>query len=236
MSTPLSSNAPGPVATRLFFTDFEGKPAEPEDVFADALDGGWADREPEAIALLNDNTAAPYDRFLACTALCAWGSPVGYQAAVDVAGDPDEVVWKDYSADARYGVDDTFALLAEDVGQSVDIAHERGTNGQRLAALAALLRLTPDYYFERRLVQSLYEDDVRVLAPEIDPAIEAGINKIKRGEQLSFDLGTQVAGLIRTLQRVDPQRAQLRANELIATGPGERALRELGDLVTTDTR
>lgn len=37
MSTS-SSGTPGPVAQRLFFTDFEGRPAEPEDVFVAGTD------------------------------------------------------------------------------------------------------------------------------------------------------------------------------------------------------
>ncbi|MGI8648222.1 MAG: hypothetical protein DLM55_12005 [Acidimicrobiales bacterium] len=229
MGTP-SRDTPGPVARRLFFTDFQGNPAEPEDVSIDGLDGGWAEREPDAIALLRDSSAHPYDRFLACTALCAWGSAVGYQAVIDATANPDSVVWREQSADRRFGVDDTFALLAEDIGRSIDIARQRGTNTERLAAQAALLGLTGRYFFDRRLSQSMFESDVRALATTLAAAIDAGIARLRTGEPVGFDLSTQIAGLIGALARVDPARARRDANALLATGPNDRAVRELGDL------
>jgi hypothetical protein len=231
MSTA-SPGTPGPVAQRLFFTDFDGQPAEPEDVFIDGLDGGWQQREPEAIALLGNRAVHPYDRFLACAALAAWGSRVGYQAVIDAAADPESVVWRGQSADRRFGVDDTFALLAEDVGQSGDIAEQRGTAADRRAAQAALLGLADRYFFDRRLVQGMYDADVRALATDVDAAVEAGIARLRRHEPVAFDLATQVAGLIAALATVDPDRARARAAALLATDPPDRAVRELGELAS----
>lgn len=221
---------PGPVARRLFFTDFEGQPAEPEDVFIDGRDGGWVHREPDAIALLVDPTAQPYDRFLACSALTAWGSPVGYQTVIDAAADPESVVWRDHSADRRFGVDDTFALLAEDVGRSADIAEQRGNTAARRAAQAALLGLTDRYFFDRRLEQGMYAADVRALATELDAAVAAGMARLHQSTSVGFDLATQIAGLIRVLARVDQPSAKAFAAALVAAEPNDRAIRELGEL------
>jgi hypothetical protein len=215
----------------LFFTDFEGRPAQPEDVVIDGLDGGWQEREPEAIALLADPAAQPYDRFLACSTLVAWGSPSGYHAVIGAATQPDAVVWRDESADRKFGVDDTFALLAEDLGRSEEIAEQRGTTELRWAAQAALLGLTDRYFFDRRLEQGMYAADVRALATDLDRAIGAGIARLRGDEPLGFDLPTQVAGLIGALARVDPERARVHARELLATEPPDRAIRELGGLV-----
>jgi hypothetical protein len=129
--------APGPLAQEIFYTDAAGEPGSPDDIIRDACLEDWEDLEPRALELLRDEAAKPYDRFLACTALVAWGSPDGY-TAVQAAADPQSVPWLGYSVDRLYDLDDTFGLLAHSVADSRDMAAERGTQKARYDALAAL--------------------------------------------------------------------------------------------------
>ncbi|MFF0493964.1 hypothetical protein ACFYTQ_33515 [Nocardia sp. NPDC004068] len=231
----VSGFQPGPVAQRIFYTDFEGNPGDPDDILADGLDGGWAEREPAAIELLNDESAHPADRLLACAALALWGSPAGYRAVIDAAHHPERVVWSDQSVDRWFGTDNTFALLAEEVGDSYEIAVERGTSELRREALAALVPLADRYQFERRLVQAMSTDDIRALAEEVDAVIGSGIDRIRRRDPMKFDLDTQIAGLIIVMHRVDQARAESRAMELVSAPPNQRALRELGNTANMAT-
>lgn len=235
MSTPEPDQpyVPGEVAQRLFYTDSAGEPSSPDDAIADALDGAWAEREPDAAALLADETADPYDRYLALSALVAWGSPTGYAAVADAAADPDAAVWKGESIDRLFSADNTFGLLAEAVSDSLDMAEERGTTTQRIHALAALLGLADRFYFERYLsVQGLLTSDIVELQSPLRSAIERGLDRLpalgeEPEESIGFDLPTQVAGLIVALGQVDRGAAVAYAQRLQATNPGSRTEQEL---------
>lgn len=236
-SDPDQPYVPGESARRLFYTDSAGEPCGPDDAIADALDGAWAEREPEAAALLADKTADPYDRYLALTALVAWGSPAGYAAVTQAAADPDAVAWKEESIDRLFSADNTFALLAQAVSDSLDMAEERGTTDDRLAALAALLGLADRFYFERYLsVQGLLTADIAELRGPIEEAVRRGLGRLEASPQVpetGFDLATQVAGLIVALAQVDRAAADAYAGALLATDPGSRAERELAPILAS---
>lgn len=234
MSTtePDQPYVPGEIAQRLFYTDPTGEPSDPDDAIADALDGAWVEREPEAAALLADEAANPYDRYLALSALVAWASPSGYAAVVQAAADPDAVVWKGESIDRLFSVDNTFALLAQAVADSLDMAIERGTTGARTEALNALIGLTDRYYFERYLsVQGLLTADIAELRASIQAAIDRGLDRLTDAQSTGFDLATQIAGLIVALGQVDRPTATGYAHALLATDPGSRAERELAPVL-----
>jgi hypothetical protein len=170
---------PGEVAERLFFTDADGEPADPDAAISAALDGDWERLEPEAAALLADESAGVYDRYLAMSALARWGSPTGYAAVRDAAGDPDDQPWRDMSVDRLYSLDNTFALLTQSVVDSIDQAKERGTTAERLAALAALIGISDRVYFEHNLSPSgLYDQDVEQLRGPIQAQIEHGLAEL----------------------------------------------------------
>ncbi|MFF9406640.1 hypothetical protein ACF1B0_14135 [Streptomyces anandii] len=94
---------------QLLFTDFDGLPAEPDDVIADALDGGYAERTEGLVALLRDENADPAARFLACCVLCSWADPIGYATVVEAAGAPGDLAWRGQTYDRFSSQDDTFA-------------------------------------------------------------------------------------------------------------------------------
>lgn len=171
---------PGDVAERLFFTRADGSPIDPDVKIAVAADDeGWVEFEPEAEALLADESAEPYDRYLAMTALSRWGSPVGYAAVQAAAEDPDAQPWRDYSIDRFYSLDNTFALLSRAVIDGIDQAEERGTNAQRLAAIGALVGIADRVYFEHNLSPSgMYPQDIAHLREPIEAQIERGITEL----------------------------------------------------------
>lgn len=222
--------APGPAALELFYTDETGARCSPDDAVDTALDGGWQTAEPRVVALLNDPAAKPYDRYLALSALAAWGSAVGYRAVVEAAAEPEAVVWRELSLDRLHSVDDTFALLAEAVTGSYDMAEERDTLGPRHEALTALLSRAAELYFGRALSeQGLLRADIDELHGPLLAAINDGIARVTRGEQAPFDLAIQTAGLIAALAQVDQPSADREARRLLALRPDDPAVRrELG--------
>jgi hypothetical protein len=173
---------PGEVAERLFFTDPDsGEPVEDPDsaIAAAADDGAWEQLEPQAAALLADESAEDYDRYLALTALARWGSPIGYAAVREAAQDPDAQPWRDLSVDRLYSLDNTFALLTQSVVDSTGQAAERGTSADRLSALAALVGIADRVYFEHNLSPSgLFDEDIEQLRGPIEAQIEKGLAEL----------------------------------------------------------
>lgn len=142
-----------------------------------ALDGGWRDLEPAATALLESSTADPYDCYLALFALVSWGSATGYAALREAAASPDAAVWRGGSIDRLHSLDNTFAMLAAAAADSLDMATERGTGDERIAALAALVGIADQVYFEHCLSPSgLLASDVAALREPITAAIERGLD------------------------------------------------------------
>ncbi|MBK3580690.1 hypothetical protein JHN63_44340, partial [Streptomyces sp. MBT65] len=81
---------PGPELRALLYTDFDGNPADPDDVIADALDDdGYLERTPGLTAILQDPAADPAARLLACCALTSWADPLGYDTVLQAAAAPD---------------------------------------------------------------------------------------------------------------------------------------------------
>jgi hypothetical protein len=203
---------PGEVAERLFFTRADGTEIDPDikiDMAADDL--GWVPLEPDAEALLADESAEPYDRYLAMTALARWGSPVGYAAVQAAAEDPDGQPWRDYSIDRFYSLDNTFALLSLAVLGSRDQAAERETTAQRFAALAALIGIADRVYFEHNLSDSqMYPEDVARLRGVIEAQIERGIAELAAApaeQPLPGWVSDQVEELADALSMVDKDAA-----------------------------
>jgi hypothetical protein len=203
---------PGEVAQRLFFTRPDGTETEPDSAIAVAADDeGWVPLEPDAQALLADESAEPYDRYLAMTALARWGSPVGYAAVRAAAQDPDEQPWRDYSIDRFYSLDNTFALLSRSVIDSVDQAVERGTTAERLAALEALIGITDRVYFEHNLSPSgMYPEDIAQLRGPIEAQIERGLAELAAAPAevpLPGWVSDQVEELVNALGMIDKDAA-----------------------------
>lgn len=196
---------PGDVAGRLFFTDGDGESTDPDAAIFAALDGDWERLEPEAAALLADESAGAYDRYLALTALARWGSPIGYAGVCAAAAEPDAQGWREMSVDRLYSLDNTFAMLSESVVDSLDEAEQRGTTAERLAALAALVGIVDQVYFEHNLSPSgLLNEDIAALRGPIETAIERGLGELAAALVAPPQwVRDQLMGLINALGLVD---------------------------------
>ncbi|MFI6462843.1 hypothetical protein [Streptomyces sp. NPDC050538] len=221
---------PGPELRALLYTDFDGNPADPDDVIADALDdGGYLERAPGLTAILQDPTADPAARLLACCALTSWADPLGYDTVLRAAADPDDVVWRGQSADRFFSQDDTFGQLADAVGASRDMVDERGTAGLRIAAARALISLADRVQYDRHISSLLSREIVEAAQGEIDATVGRGITRLASGEHIPYDLGLQLALLTVAMKTYDEPGANDAMIRLAAAHPGERALRELAD-------
>jgi hypothetical protein len=200
---------PGEVAKRLFFTDAHGEKTDPESAIASALQESWEQLEPEAAALLADESAGTYDRFLALSALARWASPAGYEAVCAAAANPHAQPWRDMSVDRLHSLDNTFALLTESVVNSLDEAGERDTSAERLTALAALIGIADRVYFEHNLSPSgLYTEDIEQLRGPIAVQIKRGLAELAAAQApLQAFVRDQVEELINALGLVDKDAA-----------------------------
>ncbi|MEU6114063.1 hypothetical protein ABZ840_05820 [Streptomyces sp. NPDC047117] len=230
MAESTRSGEPDEKIVRLLFTDFDGDRADPDDVISDGLDGGYADRTEALAAILRDPDEGPYERFLACLALTRWGDALGYAAVAEAASDPAAVDWHGASYDRLHTQDDTFALLAEAVGDSADMVEERATPEARVRAARALLAIADRVQFDRRISALLRRDLLSACLPALRDAVDRGVRRLAEHERLGFDLGVQLALMIVAARAVDPGWAAAAAGRLALAEPGERALRELREL------
>ncbi|GAA3887210.1 hypothetical protein GCM10022243_59970 [Saccharothrix violaceirubra] len=227
----------GDSVRELLYTDFDGQSVDdPDEVINAAFDDG---RYVARVAPLTDLLAAPeasaYDRFLACCALTTWGEPAGYQAVVDAAASPGEVVWRDELIDRKYSVDETFAHLAHAVGASEDFAVAKGTEPARLTALRALLRVSDTEYFDWRLAHAL---DARVLpfvADDVASAVRQGIHTLTEGPRPSFDLAAQSADLAAAVTPYDERLAVALGGDLMRVDTSPSVLLRLVAIVARGT-
>ncbi|KAJ5438738.1 uncharacterized protein N7458_009736 [Penicillium daleae] len=200
---------PGQLAQWLFFTNARGEETDPDSAIGIALEGDWERLEPHAAALLGDTSAGAYDRFLAMSALARWASPTGYEAVRAAAEDPDAQPWRGMSIDRLHSLDNTFALLTESVASSRDEAQERGTSAERLTALAALISIAHQVYFEHNISRScLYDEDIEQLREPIETQIERGLAALGAAQTpLPQWVDDQVEELIQALRLVDENAA-----------------------------
>ncbi|MFI6933129.1 hypothetical protein [Streptomyces sp. NPDC050287] len=232
--TPLSDSKgpwePSATVAALLYRDFDGLPAEPDDVIGEGLDGGYQERSEELRKVLRDPGEDPSGRFLACVALTRWADEAGYEAVTQAARIPESVPWRGASYDRFHGQDDTFGLLADAVGNSEDMIDERGTRTERTQAARALLAIADRVQFARHIGALLRPDLVVAGLPEIQATVDRGVTRLAK-ERFPYDLGLQLALMTAAVHRADAARSLEAARRLIAVEPGERALRELREAI-----
>ncbi|WP_157993108.1 hypothetical protein [Streptomyces sp. Go-475] len=226
MSESQASWEPSPRVAQLLFVDFDGMPSDPDEVISDGLDGGYRDRSEALRQVLRDSDEDPAGRFLACVALTRWGDAIGYEEVVAAAHSPGAVAWRGASYDRMHGEDDTFGVLADAVGDSIDMVDERGTGAERVRAAEALLGVVDSVQFDRHTNSLLREDLLVASLPVIKEAVARGTTRLKQ-ERISYDLGLQLALTITAARRIDADWALNAARGLVAAKPGERGLEEL---------
>ncbi|KAL5346639.1 hypothetical protein ACLOAV_008346 [Pseudogymnoascus australis] len=198
----------GERANRLFFTNADGgEESDPDEAIYEALDGEWVRLEPEAAELLGDESAGPYERYLALCALACWASPTGYEAVCRAAANPN--AQPSMSMDRFYSLDNTFAVIAKTVLNSERIAKERCTSSERLTALAALIGIVDQVYFEQKLSRYyLFEEDIEQLRRPIEAKLESYLGELLAAQAplLRF-VHDQIDVLINALETVDKDAA-----------------------------
>ncbi|KUN91105.1 hypothetical protein [Streptomyces resistomycificus] len=230
MSDSQSPWEPSARVAELLYQDFDGAAADPDDVISEGLDGGYQERSEALREVLRDPDEDPAGRFLACVALTRWADAAGYEAVLRSARSPESTAWRGASYDRLHGQDDTFGVLADAVGDSVDMVEERGTAAERLRAAEALLSVADRVQFDRHVSSLLRQELVVALLPAVRAAVERGIAR-PADEQPTYDLGLQLALMIAAAHRADATWALDAARRLIATRPGARALAELHDAI-----
>ncbi|MEU5050065.1 hypothetical protein [Streptomyces sp. NPDC021096] len=190
--------------SELLGTDFDGEPtSDIDDVIYGAFDEpGHRDRVPGLVELMNDPAEPEIERFLACVALTYWGEAAGYEAVLRAAADPRNTPWYDFSIDRKFSVDCTFAQLADAVADR-DLTQEKGTEGLRLEAARALVRLADSEYFEDKLGELFDSATMLALLDDIKEVVGRGVRSLAAGEKYRFELSTQLVDLASGVSAVD---------------------------------
>lgn len=189
----------------LLYRDFAGRRVRDPDavIFAGLADQRHEERVAPLTAIMEDPGSPPIDRLLACTALTGWGERAGYAMVVAVARRPCSAPWYESSLDRRYSVDDTFSWLATAVDISDGIADVKGTRGERIEALRALIRVADTEFFDSKLDYAIGEQDLDVVAPDIIATVERGVQALSEGfvsgRLPRFDLLSQLVDLASVL-------------------------------------
>ncbi|AXE86050.1 hypothetical protein [Streptomyces sp. Go-475] len=211
---------------RLLGTDLDGRPVDDvEDVIYDALeDPRHRERVPGLVELMNDREAPERERFLACVALTTWAEPAGYETVIACARDPKRAPWYDILIDRKFSVDNTFAQLSLAVGDSDDLAREKGTWELRTEAFRALVGIADREYFDEKLADLLDRETVGTLLDDIREAVGRGVTQLAERRPQSFDLTTQLVDLAAAVATVDGPMAQRLAQNVLSQDTSPRAL------------
>jgi len=212
--------------SRLLGTDFDGQPTvDLDDVIYGGLDDSrHRDRVPGLIKLMEDSTAPARERFLSCVALTTWGEPAGYKAVMSVAKATKSAPWYEILIDRKFSVDSTFAQLATAVGDSDDMAEEKGMLVQRTEAFRSLVRIADSEYFEDRLGDLLGRESVNVLLDDIAETVERGVASLASLKPQRFDVATQLVDLASAAALVDGRLAAKLAMDVLNVAPSHRTL------------
>ncbi|MDT3396803.1 hypothetical protein RKE29_09135 [Streptomyces sp. B1866] len=210
----------------LLGTDFDGRPTtDLDDVVYEGLDDSrHRERVPGLVALMNDESAAERERFLACVALTTWAEPAGYDAVVRAAADPKRAPWYDILIDRKFSVDNTFAQLSLAVSDSDVLAEEKGTLDQRVEAFRSLVRIADSEYFDEKLGDLLDARSVAAVLPDIRAVVGRGVAALAAREPSSFDLATQLVDLAAAVATVDGPTAVGLATDVLGSAASQRAL------------
>ncbi|WP_242573351.1 hypothetical protein [Streptomyces sp. NP-1717] len=214
---------------QLLGTDFGDRPtSDTDEVIYAGLDHPERHRArvPGLVAVLTDSAAPDRERFLACAALTTWGEPAGYRAVADAAESGKRAPWYGILVDRKFSVDSTFAQLAVALGDSRDMAEEKGTLAQRESAFRALVRIADTEYFEDQLGDLLEESTARALLADIGETVDRGVRSLTGivGVRPHFDLATQLVDLASAVASVDGVLAARLAMAVLEVEPSRRAL------------
>jgi hypothetical protein len=119
------------------------------------------------------------------------------------------------SRDRFRSVDDTFGLLAAQVGLSDVIAERKGTESARLDALRALLAIADREGFGDQLGAALFTGPPAAVAADIVAAAQRGLARLDRRPWPPFDLPAQIVDILEPLVEIDEPTAIALAEEVV---------------------
>jgi hypothetical protein len=201
----------------LLFRDIDGAYSTEPEIVIDgaAAEPRYLERVPGLRAVLTDDRAPRYHRYLAVVALASWGHEPVYPVVAATAEAGRTSPWYGMLVD-RDGRDRTFPELAGAVAEGKRFA---GSSADRLAALRALLGRADQLFFDWQLA---YAADEPQLAQDVAVAIEQGLDRAfpdrassGRAEGPDFDRVLQLADLCAVLARHDRPRAVDLAERLL---------------------
>lgn len=214
---------------QLLGNGFDDRPTpDADEVIYGGLDHPQRQRTrvPGLVAILTDSKAPDRERFLACAALTTWGEPAGYRAVAEAAEAGKRAPWYGILVDRKFSVDSTFAQLAVALGDSREMAEEKGTLAQRISAFRALVRIADAEYFEDQLGDLMDESTARSLLADISETVDRGVGSLTGiiGVRPGFDLATQLVDLAGAVALVDGVLAARLATAVLEVEPTRRAL------------
>ncbi|ACU35101.1 hypothetical protein KCV87_14835 [Actinosynnema pretiosum subsp. pretiosum] len=198
-----------PTARELLFRDADGEPLTFPDEVLYSGDPRYLARVADLRALLTDESAEGYHRFLAVLALTAWGHGPVYPVVAAIARAGRGSPWYgEFRAgtDGDYSFPELAGAVAEGRGRTDD---EPG----RLTALRELLARADEVRFHWQLAHAADE-------PELADALADAVRRcLDRADEPDFDRLLQAADLCAVLGRHDRPRAEALARELLARDP-----------------
>ncbi len=229
-----------PHTRELLYTDLDGSPLEsPDALVGRGLDDGrHLGRVPGLAALADDPTAEPRERLSACLVLTSWGEAAGYRAVAAAAraarsGQPPP--WHGLSRDRFRSADDTFGLLAAQVGLSDAMAERKGTEAARLDALRALVGIADREGFGDQLGAAVATGPAAAVAADVVAAARRGLRRLDERPWPRFDLPCQIVDILEPLVEVDEPTAVALAEEVVRRDPDPHTLGFVAFLVAAGT-
>jgi hypothetical protein len=129
-------------------------------------------------------------------------------------------------------VDDTFAHLADGVDASRYLAGEKGTQLQRVEAVRALLAITTEHFFDRRLAATVDKVTFPQVRDDLARAVQKGVAELAAGHLRPFDLPTELAHLAANVVSFDESLAVDLGYRIAGVASGsDRALEHLTTIV-----
>lgn len=165
---------------KLLFTNLEGNREQLQDIIDAGLDGGYENRIPELIKLVDSDE--PYYSLLASVMLISWGNRAGFIKLFNWFQDPTQIPWvkKSVVYDKIYNCNSAFEMLADSLRTSYNCEQDQEIRTWRIKVTQSFLKLYNQYYFGQSLAMAILK------GKEITPIMQDDI--IEAIENVSIDL------------------------------------------------
>ena len=215
---------------KLLFTNLEGNREQLQDIIDAGLDGGYENRIPELIKLVDSDE--PYYSLLASVMLISWGNRAGFIKLFNWIQDPTQIPWvkKSVVYDKIYNCNSAFEMLADSLRTSYYCEQDQEIRTWRIKVTQSFLKLYDQYYFGQSLAMAILKgkEITPIMQDDIIEAIENSLIRLNQETNIEFDLAFQVACLLITIAANEDDLVAYYANQLLSlNNPTRRVLQEL---------